>query len=399
MKQIAIIGGGPAAIMLAAEIDTQKYRVTVFEQNKALGRKFLVAGDGGLNLTYQSSVAELIRQYTPPDFMEPIIGSFTNTDLRDWFHQRGVPTFVGSSSRVFPDLDLKPIQVLNKMLEHLDKRGITFQLDTKWTGWNPEGHLCFENRENLQPDITVFALGGASWKVTGSDGGWREAFTARGVKVQPFRAANCAFSVDWQQDFISMHEGKPLKNIALTFQGHRAKGELVISQFGLEGNAIYALSQKLQEALLEEDRAVIHLDLKPTLSVDQIRDKYQRSHRSKVTDVLKKDLNLDRTSIGLLKQFSDKATFLNPDRLTATIKAVPIPVHSADTLDKAISSLGGITLNEVDEHFQLKQIPNTFVIGEMLDWFAPTGGYLLQACFSMGYVLAKYLNQVDTEKD
>jgi len=398
MKHIAIIGGGPAALMLAAELDTQKYRVTLVERNKALGRKFLVAGEGGLNLTYQSSVAELIRQYAPADFIDPIIRSFTNADLRNWFHQRGVRTFVGSSNRVFPDLELKPIQVLNKMLEYLSTKDIEVRLDTRWTGWNTAGQLCFEHREDLQPDLTVFALGGASWKVTGSDGNWRQAFTARGIKVQPFRAANCAFAVDWQQDFIVTHEGKPLKNIALTFQGHSAKGELVISKFGLEGNAIYALSQKIQKALLKEDRVVIHLDLKPTLSVDQIRDKHQRSRRSKVTDVLKKDLNLDRASIGLLKQFSDKASFLDPERLAATIKAIPVVVYAPDDLDKAISSLGGIALDEKDEHFELKRIPHSFVIGEMLDWFAPTGGYLLQACFSMGYVLAKYLNEVK-EKD
>jgi uncharacterized flavoprotein (TIGR03862 family) len=395
MKHIAIIGGGPAALMLAAEIDTQKYRVTLFERNKALGRKFLVAGDGGLNLTYQSSVAELISHYSPADFMDPIIRSFTNANLMDWFKQRGVSTFVGSSNRVFPDKGWKPIQVLNKILEHLSAREIEFQMNTKWTGWNTEGHLCFENREALQPDITVFALGGASWKVTGSDGNWEKAFSARGVQVRPFRSANCAFSVDWQQDFIAAHEGKPLKNIALTFQDSSVKGELVISKFGLEGNAIYALSQKIQETLLEEDRVVIYLDLKPTLTVDQIRDKYHRSRRSKVTDILKRDLNLDRTSIGLLKQSTDKATFLNPDRLAKTIKSIPLVVYSADDLDRAISSLGGIALDEIDAHFHLKKIPHSYAIGEMLDWFAPTGGYLLQACFSMGFALAKHLNALE----
>jgi len=237
-------------------------------------------------------------------------------------------------------------------------------------------------------------LGGASWKVTGSDGAWRESFVERGLRVENYRAANCAFAIDWSQNFISTHQGRPLKNISLTFQNHSSKGELVVTEFGLEGNAIYALSEKIQDALLSEAKVIVHLDLKPTLSLEQIKTKYSNAKQSKVTDILKQDLNLDRTAIAVLKQFSDRETFLNPDLLTAAIKAVPIIVESADELDKAISTLGGLALEEIDEHFQLKKMPNSFAVGEMLDWYAPTGGYLLQGCFSMGYVLAKYLNEL-----
>ncbi len=395
MKKLTIIGGGPAALMLAAQIDTKKYQVTLYDQKKTVGRKFLVAGEGGLNLTYSASLKAFIANYVPSEFIAPIIQQFTNEDLMNWLKQLGVATFIGSSNRVFPKLGLKPIEVLNKILEHISTKDLTFQLNTKWLGWTTEGHLRFAGLEDIESDITVFALGGASWKVTGSDGAWRNTFEARGINVQPFRAANCAFEVNWKEHFISTHAGKPLKNIALTYQGHTTKGELVVSTFGLEGNAIYALSQKIQTALLTKEKVVIHLDLKPTMTIEQISAKYKRSRRSKVTDILRKDLNLDRTSVGLIKQFSDKATFSTPNLLAATIKAVPIIIHSADKLDKAISSLGGIDLTEIDAHFQFKKIPNTYAIGEMLDWYAPTGGYLLQGCFSMGFALATYLNALE----
>jgi len=392
MKNLVIIGGGPAAMMLAAQIDRKKYKVTLYEKKKAIGRKFLVAGEGGLNLTYQSPVSELISQYTPSEFMAPIIKQFTNEDLTSWFNKLGVSTFVGSSNRVFPDLDLKPIEVLNKIVTHLKVSGIEFHLDQTWVGWNDKRHLCFEGFDVTDFDIIVFALGGASWKVTGSDGKWNKIFEDRGVEVRPFRAANCAFGVDWNIDFITAHEGKPLKNIAVTFRNQRARGELLISNYGLEGNAIYALSHKIQESLLEEDKVVVYLDLKPTMTVDKISKKLNSSFHSKISEILKKDLNLDRASIGLLKQFSDKKTFSNKELLAETIKAIPVNINSADDLDRAISTLGGIALDEIDKNFQIKKIDKAYAIGEMLDWYAPTGGYLLQACFSMGFSLASHLN-------
>tara|TARA_R110001583_G_scaffold123082_1_gene274424 strand:+ start:44027 stop:45217 length:1191 start_codon:yes stop_codon:yes gene_type:complete len=395
MKNLTIIGGGPAALMLAAQLDTEKYNVTLIEKKKTVGRKFLVAGKGGLNLTYSSSVEELISQYFPSEFMAPIIRQFSNKDFINWLNSHDIATFIGSSNRVFSDLKLKPIEVLNKIVTYIATKKIKFQLDTTWLGWNEDGNLCFEKLENIDSDIVVFALGGASWKVTGSDGKWSKNFEERGVSVQPFRAANCAFEVDWNKSFIATHEGKPLKNISLSYNGHVSKGELVISKFGLEGNAIYALSQKIQEKLLTEKSTVIHLDLKPTMTVDQIKAKYNGSKLSKVTDILKKALNLDRTSIGLLKQFTDKDTFSNNELLAETIKSVPIIIKSSEALDKAISTLGGIALDEIDENFQCKKIPNSYAIGEMLDWYAPTGGYLLQGCFSMGFVLAKYLNELE----
>ena len=394
MKNLTIIGGGPAALMLAAQIDTKKYKVTLCEKKKTVGRKFLVAGEGGLNLTFNSSIETLIDQYVPSDFMSPILRQFTNEDLRKWLHDLKIPTFIGSSNRVFPEKGIKPSEVLKKIVAFISKRNIEFQLNKKWLGWNEKGYLKFENSKDIESDIVVFALGGASWKITGSDGKWRKTFTEFGVNVATFKAANCAFSVDWNKNFINTHQGKPLKNIALTYNNLLAKGELVISKFGLEGNAIYALSQKIQKTLFTKESTIIQLDLKPTMTIDEIKTKYKNSKNTKVTEILKKDLNLDRTSIGILKQFSDKDTFSNLDLLSKTIKSVPITIKSAEEIDKAISILGGISLDEIDKNLQIKKMPNSYAIGEMLDWFAPTGGYLLQGSFSMGFALAKHLNKL-----
>ena len=397
MKNLTIIGGGPAALMLAAQIDTKKYRVRLCEKKKTVGRKFLVAGEGGLNLTYNSSTEELIDQYSPKSFMAPILRDFTNEDLIDWLQHHDIKTFKGSSNRVFPDMEMKPIAVLKKITDFIATKGIKFNRDTTWLGWDKKGHLNFDKNIDKDADIVVYAMGGASWKVTGSDGLWSEPFKKKDIHIKPFRAANCAFEVDWNPNFITTHAGKPLKNIALTFNDSVAKGELVVSKFGLEGNAIYALSQKIQNKLLTERNTIVYLDLKPTMTVLQLIEKYKKSPQSKVTEILKKDINLDRTSIGILKHFTNKETFSDPEKLIEIIKSVPVIIKSSGELDKAISSLGGISLSEIDTNFQLKKLPSSYAIGEMLDWHAPTGGYLLQGCFSMGYVLANHLNELNTD--
>jgi len=394
MKKLAIIGGGPSALMLAAQIDTDVYDVTLYEKKKAVGRKFLVAGEGGLNLTYNAPLKELSSSYVPKEFMTSIISQFTNEDLRSWCEHHGVKSFVGSSSRVFPDSKLKPIDVLNKMVKSVRANEVKFALEAEWTGWNDKGELSFEGADDAAYDRVVFALGGASWKVTGSDGLWSKYFEEKGVVLKPFRAANCAFSVSWNKNFLTTHEGKPLKNVAMIYDKQYSKGELTISKFGLEGNALYALSEKIQKTLLSEDSATVYLDLKPTMTVDQIKAKFNSTKLAKTTEILKEVLNLDRASVGVLKQWTDKETFLNSNSLAAIIKSVPVTVNAADEIDKAISTTGGIAIEAIDENFQLKKIQNAYAIGEMVDWYAPTGGYLLQACFSMGFVLAEYLNEL-----
>ncbi len=393
MQKIAIIGGGPAALILTAHLDTKQYDAHLFEQNKTVGRKFLVAGDGGLNLSYDASQEDLISQYFPSEWLAPMIQYFNNQDLRRWLNDIGVPTYVGSSKRIFPNLELKPIEVLNRIVDQVIQNHVKIHYHTKWTGWSDNGGLRFEGLEPKYFDKVIFALGGASWKVTGSDGSWVTYFDGKGIKIEEFKAANCAFEVEWSDQFIGNHRGKPLKNILLSHDGLSSTGEVVITEFGLEGNAIYPLSRKLQKSLSMVSETSVYLDFKPTLSIDQLKTKFENSSYKKTSDILKNDLKLDRASIAVLKQFSNIETFLNIDRLIELIKSVPIKIKSAGPLDKAISSLGGIALDEIDEQFQLKRMPDHYAIGEMLDWYAPTGGYLLQACFSMGYTLATYLNQ------
>ena len=258
--------------------------------------------------------------------MEPIIRQFTNQDLVNWLKIHGVPTFVGSSNRIFPDPSLKPIEVLNKLLDKLASNQVQFSLGVKWTGWQETGELLFKDSTTINSDIIVFALGGASWKVTGSDGKSSSLFVQRGINVHPFKAANCAFEVNWEPAFIAAHVGKPLKNIGLTFNGHHSSGELVISEFGLEGNAIYALSQEIQATLSTRKDAIIYLDLKPTSTINQLNRKYATAQSRDVTKILRNELNLNRTSIALLKQFTDKQTFLDPDLLIKSIKSLPIKI-------------------------------------------------------------------------
>ncbi len=395
MKKIAIIGGGPAALMLAAHLDSNKYDIHLFEKNKTVGRKFLVAGDGGLNLSYHASQDDFIKQYYPAEFMRPIIQCFDNDHLVRWLDDFGISTYIGSSNRIFPSPPLKPISVLNRIVDQVISNRVNIHCNAQWIGWCDDGNLSFDEIASESYDLAIYALGGASWKVTGSDGLWAPYFEEQGIKINEFKAANCSFEVEWANLFIDNHRGKPLKNISLSLNGLRSTGEVVITEFGLEGNAIYPLSRLLQYELSHNTPAVVYLDLKPTLSYDQLKSKIEKSKYKKVSDILKFTIRLDRVSIAVLKQFSDKETFLDMDYLIQLIKAVPIEIKSAGPVDKAISSLGGISLGEIDDHFQLNKMPNHYAIGEMLDWYAPTGGYLLQACFSMGYALANYLNQSD----
>ena len=382
-KSIAIIGGGSAALMLAAQLDENKFDVTIYERNAAVGRKFLVAGDGGFNLTHSEELEKFISRYTPSDFLKNSISSFTNENLREWFSKIGIETFVGSSKRVFPIEGIKPIDVLNAILTELKRKNVVIKTNHTWQG--------FED-SSFKADITLYALGGSSWKVTGSDGSWTNYFSEKGIEVLPFQASNCAYEVKWKEEFKSLAEGKTLKNIAIKCDAKERKGELVITKFGLEGGAIYALSPKIRSHLNDDDFATVYLDLKPSLSLEQIRDKFSARGNRSIKKLLIDRLNFDDTQIELLKTLLSKDDFTYLEDLAKNIKNLPITITSAAPIDEAISTVGGISLNEVDANFQLKKIPNNYCIGEMLDWDAPTGGYLLQGCFSMGYCLAQHLN-------
>ena len=393
-KTISIIGGGPTSLLLAAFLDVDKFDITIYEKNKTLGRKFLVAGKGGFNLTHSEPISDLVERYTPSDFLKNSLLSFTNNDFRKWLHDIGIPTYVGSSKRVYPEEHIKPIKVLNTILNHLKNKGINFKYNHVFSGWDIQNNLIINN-EITYSDYTVFSLGGGSWKITGSDGDWLKTFEEKGVKTIPFEASNCAFKIDWNSKFIQENEGIPLKNITISCAKKQQKGEAVITRFGLEGNAIYALSPQIREQLKLHNKAIIYIDFKPTFTLENVYSKIKNSSFKNTTQILKKELKLSPSQITLLKTYLSKDSYLNTVILSKYIKKFPLEINDLSILDEAISTVGGIDINAVDPNFQLHEIPNQFCLGEMINWDAPTGGYLLQACASNGVFLAKYFNEID----
>jgi len=396
MQTIAIIGGGPSALMLAAMLDEKKYSVHIYEKNAAVGRKFLVAGDGGFNLTHSEDLDSFIRRYTPSDFLEKALRTFTNQDLCEWLKEIGIETYVGSSKRIFPVKGIKPIEVLHAFIEKLKSRHVEIHTQHEWKGWTDQDKLVFITKGKevvVSADKVVFALGGGSWKVTGSDGTWLNLFKEKGISIKPFQPSNCTYQVQWPKDFLEKHEGQWLKNISVVCKGEEKKGELVITAFGLEGGAIYALSPLLRKQLVTTGVVEITIDFKPTLTHEVVLQKMTRAGNKLITKILSDDIKLTDTHIALLKAVVSKEDFLNEDILASIIKNFPLAITGMSPIDDAISTVGGIVLTEVDKEFQLNKLPNHYVIGEMLDWDAPTGGYLLQGCFSMGARLAKVLNE------
>ena len=378
--------------MLAAMLDERLFDVHLFEKNAAPARKFLVAGEGGFNLTHSEPVEEMITRYHPESFFRPLLQQFSNTDLRRWLHSIGIPTYVGTSGRVFPEKGIKPIEVLQAILAVLGRKKVQLHLRHRWCGWEKE-RLLFETKDGVQAidgGLVVFALGGASWKVTGSDGSWAELFSQRQVRIVPFQASNCAMQVRWPKAFLAEAEGKPLKNIAVSCEGRMKKGELVITATGIEGGAIYFHSPAIREQLQAKGTATVLLDLRPDQNAETLKKKIAGGGRSRSEQL--KAAGLDKTAISLLKHFLSKPDYLDDEKLASAIKNFPLAITGLAPIDEAISTTGGIALDEVDEYFRLCRIANTWVTGEMLDWDAPTGGYLLQGCFSMGYVLAHQLN-------
>ncbi|HEX8516131.1 MAG TPA: TIGR03862 family flavoprotein [Bacteroidia bacterium] len=399
-RSVAIIGGGSAALMLAASLDEKLYNVSIFDRNKALGRKFLVAGDGGFNLTHSEEIEAMIARYTPVTFLEKSLRSFTNKDFCGYLKDIGIETYTGSSRRVFPVKGIKPIEVLNAFLAQLEKRNVEIHTGHTWKGWGKGDALQFEkNNETgaetvtVSPDITVFALGGASWKVTGSDGAWLDLFAAKGIKVLPFQASNCACEVKWSEELLSACEGSALKNIVISCGDKEKAGEVVITKFGIEGGAIYALSAPVRKQLNEKGAAVVYLDLKPEITVQQIRDKFSSRGNRSVKKLLEDRLSFNNVQIALLKSVLSKEEFTELGTLAERIKRLPIKITGVADLDEAISTVGGVVLREVDENFKMLKLKDTYCIGEMLNWDAPTGGYLLQGCFSMARSVASALSK------
>ena len=397
-KSVTIIGGGASALILGCELDSKKFNISIYEKNSALGRKFLVAGDGGLNLTYNQNAEEFIKQYTPFSFLEKSFSAFNNKDFVSWINNLGIKTFVGTSNRIFPKKDYKPIDVLNAMLLKLKNNNVTLNFKHEWKGFSENNNLIFENNNqlvDLKSDYVIFCLGGASWAVTGSKGDWLTNFTKKNIKTFPFKASNCVLKINWNSDFTKVIEGKVLKNCSITCKKKMLFGEVVLTKFGIEGSGIYPLSPVIRKELEQNNEAHIYIDFKPTFTHEKVSEKINSIiDKKNFTENLKTVLNLSSIHIQLLKHFLAKDEFLNPIILSQHIKNFKLTIKALGPIDEAISTVGGICLSEINENFELKKLKNNFAIGEMLDYDAPTGGYLLQSCFSMGKYVAGYLNTI-----
>lgn len=394
VKTIAVIGGGPAGLIAAETLSSAGAKVTVYDRMPTLGRKFLMAGRGGLNLTHSEDLASFIRRYgAAADWLAPMIDAFTPADLRAWAEGLGQETFVGSSGRVFPKA-LKASPLLRAWLSRLSAQGVDLRLRREWRGWNAAGELVFADQngtsETAAPDATLLALGGASWPKLGSTGSWAPLLAAKGVALAPFRSANSGFEVGWSAMFAERFAGEPLKNIALSFEDQAVRGEAMIAGYGIEGGAIYALSANLREALARDGSTILEIDLAPDLSRAKLTDRLHRAPAGQsTTNLLRKAAGLSPLEINLLREAHGLDLPREPGALARAIKAAPLRLTGMRPLERAISSAGGVERSAVDEGLMLRALPGVYAVGEMLDWEAPTGGYLLQACFATGVHAAR----------
>lgn len=395
--EVAIIGGGACAIFLANQIDTNLFAVTVYEKNNSIARKFLVAGQGGLNLTHSEAPEKFLNRYTPSEFIKPAFLRYSNVGFRDWLKNCGIETKVGSSGRVFPAGTLKPVQVLEILKKRAEDRGVIFKYKHEWKGFDANKSLIFDNNSThiiVASKTTVFCLGGASWPVTGTKGEWTEYFLKQGVKSNAFGASNCTVLVNWPDSVKEKLAGKPLKNVIISCGNSKRLGELTITHDGIEGSGVYPLSPDIRAQLKRNTHAELFIDLKPEKSESEIAGLIQdASGGGSYSDKIKKALNLSTTALQLLKAQTAKEHFSQPQKLAKRIKALPLLVHAMGAIEDAISTVGGIDLGEITDCFELKKLPGMFAIGEMLDYDAPTGGYLLQSCYTMAAQLNRHFEQ------
>ncbi|MFL5251939.1 MAG: TIGR03862 family flavoprotein [Rhodopila sp.] len=381
----AIIGGGPAGLMAAEVLVQAGLSVTVHDHMPSIGRKLLMAGRGGLNLTHSEPLPLFLSRYgAARAWLEPMILAFPPEALIAWCHSLGQPTFIGSSGRVFPTA-MKASPLLRAWLRRLGELGAQLRVRHRWCGWNADGDLCFENTDPVRADVTILACGGASWPRLGSDAGWVAHLPDA---VAPFRPANCGFVVDWSQPLQTRFAGTPLKRFAIRFHDTVVRGEAVITATGLEGGAVYALSARLRDAIEAQGVVMIGLDLRPDLDQAVLADRLSGPRRGQsLANVLHKQAGLPPVSIGLVQEALHAGAA--SDNLATLIKHLPLRLLAPAPIARAISSAGGLRCDALTPDLMLAHRPGVFAAGEMLDWEAPTGGYLLQACFSTGVAAAR----------
>ena len=388
-KSVAIIGGGPAGLMAAEVVSARGVRVDVYDSMRSVGRKFLMAGKSGLNITHSDPFDVFVARYGKRRAqIEPLLKNFGSNELRAWVHSFGIQTFIGTSGRVFPT-GMKASPLLRAWLTRLNASNVTFHLRHKWTGFLPDRSLQFETPDGevtVKPDAVVLALGGGSWRRLGSSGEWVPWLRQAGAEVEPLRPANCGFDVAWSEHFREKYDGHPVKSVILSFGDTRQQGEFLVTKEGVEGGLIYAASALMRDEMYANGTATMHLDLKPDRTLDWLIDKLSRPRgKRSLASYLEKSLGIHSVKAGLLREFVSKEDFTNAERLAGLIKALPVPLIGTSPLDEAISSAGGVKFESVNEDLMMKNLPGVFCAGEMLDWEAPTGGYLLTGCFSSGY--------------
>ena len=392
MLDVLIIGAGPSGLIAADQLSRIGYGVTIIDQMPSPARKFLMAGRGGLNLTHSEDMAAFLERYRDArPFLEPFISAFTPADLTQWCDALGQETFVGSSGRVFPK-SMKASPLLRALLQRLENQGVVLKTRHVFSGVSSDGTILVKSGENTPAPFpahaVLLALGGASWPKLGSDASWVDPLREVGISLNEFQPANCGFLVPWSNVLIDRFTGTPLKGIGLSIGVQTVLGEALVSEKGLEGGAIYALSAEIRQSINRTGQAGIRLDLRPTLSKDDLITRLSRPRgKQSVATYLKKSVKLKPVEQALLREAGPLPS--SAEDLAKRIKSVALTCHAPYPIDRAISSAGGIALDEVDSDLMLKKCPGMFVAGEMLDWEAPTGGYLLQACFALGYAAAK----------
>ena len=395
-KTAAIIGGGPAGLIAAETLARAGAAVTIYDQMPSLGRKFLLAGRGGLNLTHSEDLGQFLTRYGDIDpLLRGAIEAFPPSALRAWSDGLGQATFVGSSGRVFPTV-LKTSPLLRTWLLRLGNLGVKTKLRHRWAGWDDDGNLRFvvDGKDvSVVPDVIVLALGGASWARLGSDGRWAAILAEQKIAMSPLLPTNCGFTAAWS-DVLRGFEGHPLKRISLSFGGRSVRGEATITRDGLEGGAVYALSSPIRDAILKHGETTVTIDLLPDVALAKLGERLSAARgKQSLSNFLRKATHLSGAALSLVREGAmtkgaNLAT-MSGQEIAALIKAVPVKLTGVQPIATAISTAGGIRFSELDEHFMLRRYPGIFVAGEMLDWEAPTGGYLLQATFATGVAAAK----------
>lgn len=395
---VAVIGAGPAGLLAAEVLSREKMHVEVFDAMPTAGRKFLMAGKGGMNITHSEPLEYFPDRYgARREEIKQLLHDFSPDSLRAWIHGLGIETFVGSSGRVFPK-DMKAAPLLRAWLHRLRESGVCFNMRHRWSGWDTEEGLCFDTPEGVkivQADAVVLALGGGSWSRLGSNGTWVPLLVQRGVDVAPLRPANCGFNVNWSEHFSTRFAGHPLKAVIITFTDstgitYRRQGDCMVTVSGIEGGLIYALSAPIRDEIERYGFATIYLDLLPGKAIERVTAEltHPRGSRS-ISSHLQSRVGIKGVQSGLLRECVNAGTFSDTARLVQAVKSLPVRLVATRPLDEAISSAGGVMFEVLDEHLMIKVLPGVFCAGEMLDWEAPTGGYLLTACFASGKAAAE----------